>query len=102
MYSIMCFVLVRVANPFDIWLSWLVGGWKGLGMFAMVSVAVYVAVLVTCGCCCVPCIFSLIVRLISSTIERQDPKAMMPLLSARGGFSDFAEEDEGDAVTLNR
>uniref|UniRef100_A0A8C7YCX6 Envelope protein n=1 Tax=Oryzias sinensis TaxID=183150 RepID=A0A8C7YCX6_9TELE len=94
--------LSGVANPFDVWLNRFVGDWKGLVMSAMVSVAVFVAVLVTCGCCCIPCVRSLVVRLIASTIERQDPMAMMPLLSVRGGFSGFAKEDEEDAVTLSR
>uniref|UniRef100_A0A3Q2NTP0 Uncharacterized protein n=1 Tax=Fundulus heteroclitus TaxID=8078 RepID=A0A3Q2NTP0_FUNHE len=43
-------------------------------------IALFVAILVTCGCCFIPCIRSLTVRLKSSTIEKQDPRVMMPLL----------------------
>lgn len=42
----------------------------------------FIAVLVTCGCCCVPCIRALFVRLINRAVGESDTKAdtMMPLL----------------------
>ena len=35
----------------------------------MMTVAVYTAILVVCGCCCVPCLCSLCTRLVIHTIE---------------------------------
>uniref|UniRef100_A0A3B5Q4Q6 Uncharacterized protein n=1 Tax=Xiphophorus maculatus TaxID=8083 RepID=A0A3B5Q4Q6_XIPMA len=54
----------------DRWFSTMFGKWKGIVMSLLVSVATFVAVIVTCGCCCVPCIRSLIIRLIAVSIEK--------------------------------
>lgn len=56
-------------NPLEAWMTSVFGQWKGFIRSVMVSLFVFIAVLVTCGCCCVPCIRALFVRLI-----------MMPLL----------------------
>uniref|UniRef100_A0A3B5M0X8 Peptidase A2 domain-containing protein n=1 Tax=Xiphophorus couchianus TaxID=32473 RepID=A0A3B5M0X8_9TELE len=54
----------------DRWFSTMFGKWKGIVMSLLVSVATFVAIIVTCGCCCVPCIRSLIIRLIAVSIEK--------------------------------
>lgn len=63
-----------IDNPLDDWMEKVFGKWKMLIMSLFVSIAVFTAILVTCGCCCVPCIRSLMVRLITSTIEGKAPR----------------------------
>ena len=78
-----------IDNPLEDWLTNVFGKWKMLIVCLFVSIAVFVAILVTCGCCCVPCICSLMVRLITATIEgKAPPRYMMPLLED--------PEDDGD------
>ncbi|XP_047461371.1 uncharacterized protein LOC125020099 [Mugil cephalus] len=69
-------------NPMDEWFASTFGKWKSLILSLLMSIAVFTAILVTCGCCCVPCIRSLMVRFITTTIEgkSQPPPYMMPLL----------------------
>ncbi len=65
-------------------------------MSIVVSIAVFVAILVTCGCCCIPCIRSLCNRLIVAAIEKKDmtpPPYSMPLLSANQ-CSDSGDDDD--------
>ncbi|XP_036969287.1 uncharacterized protein LOC119027872 [Acanthopagrus latus] len=70
-----------IDNPLEDWMTNVFGKWKMLIMSLFISLAVFTAILVTCGCCCVPCIRSLMVRLITSTIEgNAPPPYMMPLL----------------------
>ncbi len=66
------------------WLDGVLGKWKTLILSILVSIAVFVSILVTCGCCCIPCIRSLCNRLIVAAIEKKDtspPPYSMPLLS---------------------
>ncbi|MEY6245668.1 hypothetical protein WJF22_23340, partial [Salmonella enterica subsp. enterica serovar Corvallis] len=83
-----------VDNPFEDWMTGMFGRWKGMIMSLFISIAVFVAIMVTCGCCCVPCIRSLIVRFITMTIEGKTdpppPSHMMPLLAVDAN----GEEDE--------
>ncbi len=65
-------------------------------MSIVVSIAVFVAILVTCGCCCIPCIRSLCNRLIVAAIEKKDmtpPPYSMPLLSANQ-YPDSGDDDD--------
>lgn len=43
-----------VNNPSEEWMYEAFGKWKGLVMSAMMSIATFLAILITCGCCCVP------------------------------------------------
>lgn len=45
-----------VDNLLEGWMTSVFGQWKGFIMSIMVSLSVFTAILVTCGCCCVPCI----------------------------------------------
>lgn len=69
-------------NPLEAWMISVFGQWKGFIMSIMVSLSVFIAIIVTCGCCCVPCMRALLVRLISRAVGESDTKAdtMMPLL----------------------
>lgn len=48
-----------VENPLEGWMSSIFGKWKNLVMSIFVSVAIFAAILVTCSCCCIPCIRAL-------------------------------------------
>lgn len=63
-----------VENPFEDWMSATFGKWKALIMSIMISAATVIGILVTCGCCCVPCLRSLCSRLIVATIEGKDSR----------------------------
>ncbi len=85
-----------VDNPIGEWLDRALGKWKPIILSILVSIAVFISVLVTCGCCCVPCIRSLCNRLIVAAIEKKDmtpPPYSMPLLST---YQDPESEDDDD------
>ena len=87
-----------INNPMEEWMTNMFGKWKNLIMSLLISVATFMGILVTCGCCCVPCIRSLCVRLISSTIEEKAaPSAsyQMPLLA-------YASEGEAYDVSADK
>ncbi len=85
-----------IDNPVGQWLDRALGKWKALILSILVSIAVFVAILVTCGCCCIPCIRSLCNRLIVAAIEKKDmtpPPYSMPLLSANQ-YPDSGDDDD--------
>lgn len=72
-------------NPFDRWLTGLSGKLKDPVMF-FVPMATFIAILITCGCCCIPCIRALVVRCIDMPISGKIQRGnMYPLLSADQG-----------------
>ncbi|MGL4352684.1 MAG: hypothetical protein ACRCTP_01845 [Aeromonas popoffii] len=88
-----------VDNPVGQWLDKALGKWKALIMSIAVSMAVFMAILVICGCCCIPCIRSLCNPLIVAAIEKKDltpPPYSMPLLAAEECQDD--DDDEQDEV----
>lgn len=54
---------------FQSWLESTFGKWRAYAMAAFVSTAVFLSLLITCGCCCIPCIRALCVRLIDRTVS---------------------------------
>ncbi len=88
-----------VDNHVGQWLDGVLGKWKALILSILVSIAVFVAILVTCGCCCIPCIRSLCNRLIVAAIEKKDtspPPYSMPLLSMDQKHESDDDEEEND------
>uniref|UniRef100_A0A3B1IVS4 Envelope glycoprotein n=1 Tax=Astyanax mexicanus TaxID=7994 RepID=A0A3B1IVS4_ASTMX len=71
-----------VDNPITKWLERTFGQWKGVFISMASAIAVFAAILVTCGCCCVPCIRSLKERIITRMMEGKDdkPPYMLPIL----------------------
>ncbi|XP_061127193.1 uncharacterized protein LOC133147121 [Syngnathus typhle] len=55
----------------EVWNSWLnvFGKYRSLVSSVLVSLAVFSAVLTLCGCCCIPCLRSLINKLIATAIS---------------------------------
>uniref|UniRef100_A0AAZ3QKM7 Envelope polyprotein n=1 Tax=Oncorhynchus tshawytscha TaxID=74940 RepID=A0AAZ3QKM7_ONCTS len=69
----------------SMWDSWMdaFGNYKTLISSVLVSVAVFVAILTLCGCCCIPCTRTLATRVITTAITPlpSDQTHMYPLLT---------------------
>uniref|UniRef100_A0A673B4M7 Uncharacterized protein n=1 Tax=Sphaeramia orbicularis TaxID=375764 RepID=A0A673B4M7_9TELE len=68
---------------------------KGLASSILMSVAVFAALLTLCGCCCIPCIRALIVKLIATALGPQpkecDKQASLTMMS----------NDDDDEINLS-
>lgn len=82
-----------IENPLDGWFNRVFGKWKGIVIALLTSITSFLAILLTCGCCCVPCIRTLCVRFISATVEKGSSPpsgdAMMPLLTVEPSAPDY-------------
>lgn len=56
------------------------GEWKGFVLSIMVSLATFLAITVTCGCCCVLCFRALVVCLINKAVDPR-PEGQGPMMS---------------------
>ncbi|CAN9514544.1 unnamed protein product [Ophioblennius macclurei] len=74
------------------------GRWSGLIKSALLSIAVFTAMLVVCGCCCIPCIRALCTRLVTTAI--QPMKAEMYALLPGREDPDYQPESDGSYVEL--
>jgi hypothetical protein len=76
------------------WDSWMsaFGKYKTLVSSILVSISVFAAILVLCGCCCIPCIRSLTTRVISRAIDPSPLSQMFPLLA--NDLPEFEDEVE--------
>lgn len=71
-----------VTGPITKWMENMFGSWKGVMISLFTSCGIFLGILVTCGCCCIPCMRVLINRLIITAIEKREPPPyQMPLLS---------------------
>ncbi|KAK0156191.1 Syncytin-A [Merluccius polli] len=59
-------------NPLEAWMQGLFGRWKALVMAVLTSLACFLAILITCGCCCIPCARTLCIRLIATTLSKEN------------------------------
>ncbi|XP_076739763.1 uncharacterized protein LOC105941227 isoform X1 [Maylandia zebra] len=86
-----------IDNPLEEWMTSVFGQWKGFVMSILVSLSVFTAVLTTCGCCLIPCLRALVVRLIDRAVTSgpEGRGVMMPLLK-----DDPEEWRDVDLVTL--
>uniref|UniRef100_A0A3Q2VVU4 Uncharacterized protein n=1 Tax=Haplochromis burtoni TaxID=8153 RepID=A0A3Q2VVU4_HAPBU len=64
-----------VNNPLGEWMTSVFGQWKSFIMSILVSLSTLTAILVTCGCCCVPCLRTLLVRVINQAVGGSDAEA---------------------------
>uniref|UniRef100_A0A3Q0RM62 Uncharacterized protein n=1 Tax=Amphilophus citrinellus TaxID=61819 RepID=A0A3Q0RM62_AMPCI len=89
-------------NPVDEWFNKVFGQWKGFIISLLMSLATFAGILVTCGCCCVPCIRFLCIQCITRTIEGgvkgPPPAYQMPLL---GVVSEELEWEPAGAATTD-
>ncbi|KAK0156193.1 Endogenous retrovirus group PABLB member 1 Env polyprotein [Merluccius polli] len=88
-----------VSNPLGDWAARLFGRWKNFVMSALISIATFFTILITCGCCCIPCARTLCTRLIETTLRKEqfsERVAQMALLQYEG--EDNKSDDEDCAV----
>ncbi|KAG9275079.1 hypothetical protein AMEX_G9555 [Astyanax mexicanus] len=84
-----------IDNPLTNWLDRTFGQWKAVFLSLASALAIFVAILVTCGCCCIPCLRTLIERTIVKMFDdkQRPPEYMMSLLEDsledNGGSGDF-------------
>ncbi|KAI7810939.1 envelope protein [Triplophysa rosa] len=86
-----------IDNPMDRWFNRMFGGWKGIIIPIITSLGIFLVVIVTCGCCCIPCIRSLCNRMIITAIEKKDPdhppSYAMPLMGTEEDQMEDLEEN---------
>ena len=81
-----------VDSPFNDWLESAFGKWKTLIMSILMSLAVFVGILVTCGCCCIPFLRAMMAKLITAALTKEKsppPYEQFPLIQPD-------PEDEGE------
>uniref|UniRef100_A0A3B4UPM7 Uncharacterized protein n=1 Tax=Seriola dumerili TaxID=41447 RepID=A0A3B4UPM7_SERDU len=84
------------------WDSWMdaFGKYRTLVSSVLVSIAVFAAVLTLCGCCCIPCIRSLLNRLITTAISPMGNQIaqMYPLLGKKSDDDTDSEDDDAETT----
>ena len=90
-----------IDNPFPSMMERWFGRWKNPVLSMLVSLMVVVAVLVLSGCCCIPYIHSLCVRLISTAMENKSPPYQMSHMKSEtkalvGGHVEDSDDERGD------
>ncbi|KAK0147986.1 Endogenous retrovirus group PABLB member 1 Env polyprotein [Merluccius polli] len=85
-----------VDSPLEEWFAGMFGKWKAFMMSLFMSVAVFSTILITCGCCGIPCIRALIVRLINGALSAENDRVIqMPLFPLEEqGVNDWEKVDE--------
>uniref|UniRef100_A0A669DLH2 Uncharacterized protein n=1 Tax=Oreochromis niloticus TaxID=8128 RepID=A0A669DLH2_ORENI len=81
-----------IENPFEGWMTSVFGQWKGFVMSVMLSVSAFLGILVTCGCCLIPCARGLLEKVITRAVDpgAVTPVSMMPLMDIE--MTEWAEE----------
>lgn len=51
-----------IENPLASWMTSVFGQWKGVAMSVICSLAVFLGMLVIAGCCIIPCVRGLLVK----------------------------------------
>ncbi|XP_019218096.1 uncharacterized protein LOC109203239 isoform X3 [Oreochromis niloticus] len=71
-----------IENPLEGWMTSVFGQWKGFVISAMLSIAAFLGILVTCGCCLIPCVRRLLEKVITRAVDPGEvtPVSMMPLI----------------------
>jgi len=80
----------EINDPFaGMMVKWF-GRWSGLDASVLLSLFVVAAILVPCGCCCIPCLKGLFQRLIKTTLARTMYQQV------ESDDDDELHEDDGD------
>ncbi|KAL3983517.1 apoptosis-inducing factor 1 [Sarotherodon galilaeus] len=71
-----------IENPLEGWVTSVFGQWKGFVISAMLSIAAFLGILVTSGCCLIPCVRRLLEKVITRAVDPGEvtPVSMMPLI----------------------
>lgn len=59
-----------INNPLEDWLNKMFGKWKNIVVSVLISLISITGLLILCGCCCIPCIRALCIRVITTAIEK--------------------------------
>jgi hypothetical protein len=70
-----------INDPLTNWLEQWFGKWKGLMTSILISLLVAFGTMAVIGCCVIPCIWGLILRLIETSLTKQTPVSHQLLLS---------------------
>lgn len=83
-----------INNPLDDWFSNHFGKYKAIVVSLLMSIATFVAILTCCGCCFIPCLRTLVNRLIVTALTREEEslKNQLPLLWVEDRDSDKDSE----------
>lgn len=79
------------ASMWDSWLS-VFGRYKALVASVLVSIAIFAAILNLCGCCCIPWIRALVVRLIDTAVGNRAQTLMYQSLPAADANLDDTDD----------
>ena len=88
------------SDPLTGWLQDIFGKWAG-SIKAMISVAVMIAILITCGCCCIPCLRGLLQRLIDTAVTKSTMlyERVPTTDDHRGDYENAAQENVTSDLT---
>ena len=66
-------------NPVIDWLDFQFGKWKGVVVSILISILVLATLLTLCGCCCIPCVRTLLERCIVTALSKENslPRQMI-------------------------
>ncbi|KAK5925541.1 hypothetical protein CgunFtcFv8_018056 [Champsocephalus gunnari] len=88
-----------IDGKWDEWMS-VFGKYKTLVTSVLVSMAVFAAILTLCGCCCIPCIRSMVDKIISTAIAPSTPLGQQLALLSLENNPDI-EEGEEEAAAMD-
>ena len=86
-------------NPVEAWMRGMFGKWKALAMAIFTSIACFLAILITCGCCCIPCATDSLPALSQENAARHYEHQMIAILARAmppAGTEDDQSSDYGD------
>lgn len=91
-----------VEDIFGGWFDHYFGKYKELDMSFLVAIGSFLGILICCGCCCIPCMRTLINRLITTAIakEKDTPLCQMPLLEKYDNMN-ADDEKESSSITFS-
>uniref|UniRef100_A0A671Y9J9 Uncharacterized protein n=1 Tax=Sparus aurata TaxID=8175 RepID=A0A671Y9J9_SPAAU len=89
-----------VNDPITSWLDSQFGRYKALIASMLISIGCFLAIIVCCGCCCIPCLRTLVNRLITTALSREKEPSpyAMPLIDNEAGSEDREAGDQHDMV----
>ncbi len=83
-------------NPFSPWMQNVFGKWKNLALSIFTSLCVVAAILITCGCCLIPCLRALIQRLIDTALSRPQQPEYLLIPQTEDSDVDLTNTPDGD------
>ncbi|XP_047217273.1 syncytin-B-like [Girardinichthys multiradiatus] len=81
------------------WFADTIGKWKDFIITGMTSFAIFAGILICCGCCAIPCLRTLINRLITTALSKEDSSRsyQKPLRTGVQEPMDCSDESDSDS-----